>query len=537
MSESYLDSLIGQMFVVGLQGLAVDAEFRESYLRYPFGGFILFERNVYDSEQLKELIAELNNCASERHAGHGEPLICVDQEGGNLSPLKKIVSSMPGNMGLGAAQDPELARYAGYVTGRELSALGINLNLAPVLDLARDPVNPSVSARAFSDNPEAVAALGEAYATGLQQAGVLFTAKHFPGHGSVTEDSHVTLPVSDATMDDLLTADLIPFKEVMKLPNCAIMASHVVFSELDPNLPASLSSVHVQRLLRGMLAFDGVVITDCLEMDGIKTIGQVPDVAVLAVKAGCDLLLISHTPHLQVAAFIAVRDAVRTSRISIDRIRESVERIVRWKKARLSLKAQNSEFDLPPGLHLTPKFNLTPGSYLTPESIGERVVTFVPGETKWSFGHSPIILVVPEMKPLTPAEDPLDLAVLEDELRRQGLDCIRINCSIDPCHEEVRKVVHQIEAITGDDTGVALVVRNPEGALKGQTALASTLQSIRNLLLICVREPRETRAVQDGLSRKAPAIFTYSTEYIALSSLARILVGNADAKGVLPVKL
>ncbi len=525
MSDSYLDSLIGQMFVVGLQGLAVDAEFRESYLRYPFGGFILFERNVHDSEQLKELIADLNECASERHADYGEPLICVDQEGGNLSPLKKVVTSMPGNMGLGAAQDPEFARYAGYVTGRELSTLGINLNLAPVLDLARDPVNPSVSARAFSDNPEAVAALGEAYATGLQQAGVLFTAKHFPGHGSVTEDSHVTLPVSDATMDDLLHADLIPFKQVMRLPNCAIMASHVVFSELDPNLPASLSSVQVQRLLRGMLAFDGVVITDCLEMNGIRTIGQVPDVAVLAVEAGCDLLLISHTPQLQVAAFIAVRDAVRTGRISIDRIRQSVERTTRWKKARLSLMSLNPEFHLPPG------------SYLTPESIGERVVTFAPGETKWAFGHSPIILVVPEMKPLTPAEDPLDLAVLEDELMRQGLGCIRINCSMDPCHEEISKVIHRLEAMTDNDAGVALVVRNPEGALKGQTALASAIQSIRNLLLICVREPRETRAVQDGLSRKAPAIFTYSTEYIALSSLARILVGYADAKGVLPVKL
>ena len=288
MWDSDLDSLIGQMFVVGLQDPVIDADSRESYRRYPFGGFILFERNVADSNQLKELISELNDCASERQTQYGEPLICVDQEGGNLSPLKKVITSMPGNMGLGAAQDPEIARHAGYVTGRDLLTLGINLNLAPVLDLARDPINPVVGTRAFSDNPKTVATLGKAYATGLQQAGVLFTAKHFPGHGSVTEDSHVTLPVSDATMDELLRADLIPFKEVMGLPNSAIMTSHIVFRELDPNLPTPLSRILVKELLRGELAFRGVVITDCLEMSGIRKIGQVPEIAVMAVEAGCD---------------------------------------------------------------------------------------------------------------------------------------------------------------------------------------------------------------------------------------------------------
>lgn len=525
MLNSDLDALIGQMFVVGLQGLAVDADFKESYRRCPFGGFILFERNVFDANQLKELIADLNDCTSGRHRDYGKPLICVDQEGGNISPLKKVVPSMPGNMGLGATRDPEFARYAGYITGRDLTSLGINLNLAPVLDLAREPVNPVVSTRAFSDNPDRVAALGKAYATGLQQAGVLFTAKHFPGHGSVTEDSHVTLPVSDASTDELFAADLIPFKKVMSLANSAIMTSHVVFRGLDPNFPATLSRVLVEEFLRGELAFDGVVITDCLEMNGIRTIGPVPDVAVLAVEAGCDLLLISHTPELQAAAFLAVRNAVRTGRISIPRIRQSIERITRWKMARLSLRV------------LHPEFHVQPGSCLTPEFIGERVVTFAPGETTWTFGHNPIVLVVPEMKPLTPAEDPSNPAVLEDELKHRGANCIRINCSMDPCPEEVSTVIYQIEEMTGDDVGVALVVRNPGGALKGQTALASAIQSVRNLLLICVREPRETRAVQEGLSRKAPAIFTYSTEQIALSSLARILVGSADAKGVLPVKL
>jgi len=131
----------------------------------------------------------------------------------------------------------------------------------------------------------------------------LFAAKHFPGHGSVTEDSHTTLPVSDATIDELLRADLVPFKELMSLTNSAIMTSHVVFRKLDPDRPTPLSPVLVEEFLRGELGFDGVVITDCLEMSGIRKIGPVPEVAVMAVEAGCDLVLISHTPKLQEAAF------------------------------------------------------------------------------------------------------------------------------------------------------------------------------------------------------------------------------------------
>lgn len=515
---SDLDSLVGQMFIVGLGGLEIGADFKEFYRRCPAGGFILFRRNVADPGQLKALTLGLRDCALERHAGYGEPVICADQEGGSLSPLREFVSSMPGNMGLAATGDPEAARYAGYVTGRDLSGMGLNLNLAPVLDLAGDPVNQVVSVRAFSDDPDVVAEFGCAYATGLEQSGTLFAAKHFPGHGSVAEDSHVTLPVSRATREELLAADLIPFSAIARLSNPAVMATHIIFSELDPDLPASLSGIILTGLLRREMGYDGVVLTDCLEMDGARKVGPVSEVAVLAVEAGCDLLLVSHTPELQAAAFEAVRNAVRSGRISVGRIEQSVERIARW-------KAQADS-------RLDPKVRFA----LDPESLGEKVATFMPGETEWRFGADTIVLAVPHMERLTPAEDLSDLSALGDEIRRVGLGCVTISCSMNPGPEEIEEVVAEIRQTTYEDTGVVLVVRN-SGDAPGQAALAAAIQSVRNLLLVSVREPRETRTIQQALAARAPVLFTYSAERVALSAVARILAGMTVPKGVLPVSL
>ena len=496
---SDLDSLVGQMFIVGLGGLEIGADFREFYRRCPAGGFILFRRNVAGPGQLKALTLGLRDCALERHAGYGEPVICADQEGGSLSPLREFVSSMPGNMGLAATGDPEAARYAGYVTGRDLSGLGLNLNLAPVLDLAGDPVNQVVSVRAFSDDPDVVAEFGCAYATGLEQSGTLFAAMHFPGHGSVA-------------------ADLIPFSAIARLSNPAVMATHIIFSELDPDLPASLSGVILTGLLRREMGYDGVVLTDCLEMDGARKIGPVSEVAVLAVEAGCDLLLVSHTPELQAAAFEAVRNAVRSGRISVGRIEQSVERIARW-------KAQADS-------RLDPKVRFA----LDPESLGEKVATFMPGETEWRFGADTIVLAVPHMERLTPAEDLSALSALGDEIRRVGLGCVTISCSMNPGPEEIEEVIAEIQETTNEGTGVVLVVRN-SGDAPGQAALAAAIQSVRNLLLVSVREPRETRTIQQALAARAPVLFTYSAERVALSAVARILAGMTVPKGVLPVSL
>ncbi|MEW6229099.1 MAG: beta-N-acetylhexosaminidase, partial [Bacillota bacterium] len=379
--RSSLDSLVGQLFIIGLTGLEVDSRLEEHYSRCPSGGFILFGRNARDVGQLRKLTSALRDLASEHSREYGAPLIGIDQEGGVLSPLRDMVTSLPGNMGLAATGSPEAARYAGYVTGRDLTSLGIGLNFAPVLDLAREPLNPAIGTRSFGDEPHRVAEFGVAYANGLLDAGVLFVAKHFPGHGSVPEDSHFSLPECTTSKAELLREDLVPFREIARLPHAAMMAAHVRFPDLDPVRPASLSYPLVTRFLREELGFDGVVITDCLEMGGVRKVAEVPEAAVMAIEAGCDIVLVSHTPALQRAAFEAVRNAVSSGRISVRRVEESVATIRRWKEGLGGLALRG------------PVLPRTTGG-LTPEDLGEQVVTFIQGDPEWpwAFGRSPLVL-------------------------------------------------------------------------------------------------------------------------------------------------
>jgi len=562
---SELDVLIGQVLITGFEGPELDADFEHHYLKCPSGGFILFGRNAASATQVKALTEGLRDVARTHNPACPAPLIAVDQEGGSLSPLRGIVSSLPGNMGLAATGDPEAARYAGYMTGCDLRSLGINVNFAPVLDLAREPLNPAVGTRSFGDDRDRVAIFGREYARGLAEAGVLFTVKHFPGHGSSPEDSHVSMPECPMSVEDLAKQDLFPFVQAVKWPGTAVMVTHVKFTAIDETRPASLSRDVITGLLRGKMGFDGVVLTDCLEMGGIRPIGSVPEAAVMAIEAGCDMVLVSHTRALQEAAFAAIRDAVRCGRLSVSRLEQSAERIRRWRQGIGATASGGS----------SPEF----GTRWNQELLGERVVTYVPGEAapgstpKQSCerscnqssgqssaptpvcGRGPMVLVTPEMSRITLAEDATDVSLLKHELERYGIHCAMVSCSMDPDAGEIHHVVAEITAASGDRglcksrlgeprARVALVVRNggTASAQAAQAALAAAIEAKADELgwvfaLVCVRDPRETRAVQEALVRRAPAFFTYSTESIILSALSRVLAGEASPRGVMPVRM
>ena len=562
---SELDILIGGVLITGFEGLEVGADFEDHYLKCPSGGFILFGRNAGSAAQVRALTDCLRDVALAHNPDHPTPLIGIDQEGGSLSPLRGIVSSLPGNMGLAATGDPEAARYAGYVTGCDLTTLGISLNFAPVLDLAREPLNPAVSTRSFGDDPDRAAGFGREYARGLVEAGVLFTVKHFPGHGVSPDDSHVSMPECLMSVEDRARQDLVPFVQAVKWPGAAFMATHVKFSAIDATRPASLSRDVITGLLRGKMGFDGVVLTDCLEMGGIRPSGSVPEAAVMAIEAGCDMVLVSHTRALQEAAFAAIRDAVRCGRLSVSRLEQSAARIGRWKQGRWATALGGS----------SPEF----GTCWTGELLGERVVTYVPGgaapgstseqsrERSSSessehsssltlvFGFGPIVLVTPDMGRITLAEDATDISLLKHELERHGIHCAMVRCSMTPDAGDIDHVISQITEASGDGglcknrpgepcARVALVVRNggTPSAQAAQAALAAAIESRADELgwvfaLVGVRDPRETRDVQEALARRAPAFFTYSTEPIVLSALTRVLAGEASPRGVMPVGL
>lgn len=505
MKPDELDMLIGRMFVVGFHGLHVTRQFAEWYSRNPAGGIVLFRRNLRDARQVVELTRGLTRLGEQVRPGF-RLLIAVDQENGSLSPLRGIVASLPGNMGLAATGDPAAAYSAGYITGSELQGLGIHLNLAPVLDLASQ-ANPVVGTRAFSDDPAVVAEFGVAMAKGLRDAGVLFAAKHFPGHGSCVEDSHLEPPHCGLSLERLWSEDLLPFRSVSGLGECAFMFSHVRYECLDPERPASLSPP-VHEFVRGEMGFEGVLLTDCLEMGAVQRITPYPADAVSAVNAGNDLLLISHSAGHQEAAFRAVKEAAASGEIPLRRIEESVLRVERWKE-RIHART-------------TPIIGYIP----SPEDLAGRVVTMSGHNLGWPREKTPIALITPEMGRLTPAEDSENADVLEQSLKAHGVSCRRIVTSRDPGEDEVGQKLAEV----GKER-VAFVLSDP-GRCPGQVEMIRRL-SIRNpVLLISTRDPHEADVVDGNL----PIAFTYSTESTVLQALARVLAGETSPVGRIPVR-
>ncbi|MEJ2093036.1 MAG: beta-N-acetylhexosaminidase [Syntrophobacterales bacterium] len=280
-------SSVGPLFMVGLPGVKVDQEARELVRELRVGGIILFARNLETPEQVWELTRDLQQEA--RDSGDLPLLIAVDQEGGSVQRLKAPFTLIPAGRDLGqnstAGQVEDWAR----TVGRELALVGINMNLAPVLDVARTPRCPLWD-RSFGSDPEKVAALGEAAIRGYGQAKVLPVAKHFPGLGDTSVDSHQVLPTAQDP-DPERTKDLLPFRRAMAAGVPAVMTAHLHVPLWDGR-PASLSSVALMDWLRQRLGYQGVIITDDLEMGAIATKAAVPEAVCQALAAGSDLLLV-----------------------------------------------------------------------------------------------------------------------------------------------------------------------------------------------------------------------------------------------------
>jgi beta-N-acetylhexosaminidase len=254
-------------------------------------GLIILPRNVESAGQLAELTSGLQAVA--RDEGLPPLLFAVDQEGGAVARLSATAgfTDLPAAMSVGLAADPELARGLAVMTGRELAAVGINLDFAPVLDLAIDPANTVIGSRSFGGDPAAVADLGAAVIDGLQSAGILACAKHFPGHGATAIDSHLDLPRLDATRRQLEERDLVPFQAAIATGCAAIMTAHVL-SAFDPDRPATLSTLTLRDVLRDRLGFDGLILTDALEMRALALTGLQPwQTGAAALRAGADLLV------------------------------------------------------------------------------------------------------------------------------------------------------------------------------------------------------------------------------------------------------
>lgn len=313
------------LLMVGLPGLQLDDSTQALIREEGVHNFILFRRNVRDPEQLTALCAALRATCLEH--GLPRPLISIDQEGGQVARLSPPFSVFPEPRRVAEEADCRalLAQYA-TTCATELAAIGINLNLAPVLDVCPSGQGLFMERRCLGGDPRLVAELGAIVITALQRMGVAACAKHFPGLGMALLDPHLELPVVDLPKERLLGEDLEPFRTAFAHQVAAVMTSHALYADLDPDLPGTLSSRVVHALLRQRCQYDGLIITDDMEMGAIEKFMKLPEAVLTAFRAGADLILICHDHHKIRQALLVLREAVAGVEGDQDRIQASLRR-------------------------------------------------------------------------------------------------------------------------------------------------------------------------------------------------------------------
>jgi beta-N-acetylhexosaminidase len=505
-SSFSLEAKVGQLFVAGFDGTTPTDDIMELISDHHLGGVIYFSRNVESPSQLRSLSAELQGFVPE---GTPPLLVAIDQEGGRVARIA-WGTELPSAMTLGAADDTMLAASAGRAVGRELRALGIGLDLAPVLDVNNNPANPVIGVRSFGEQPAAVAALGTAFADGLQEAGVMACGKHFPGHGNTTVDSHLGLPIIDHDRDRLDRVELRPFRAAIDNGIDALMTTHVAFPAItDENeRPATLSQRVITDLLREELGFDGLVVTDCMEMDAISEGVGTSEGAVQAVKAGCDLITVSHTPAQQRAVIDSVVRAVRSGRIQAERVDASVRRVLRAKRA----------YDTE---HAADNWETTAAECRSVrQTVAEQGVTLVR-----EAGHVPL-----------PSDQPIDVYEFSGDEESHGQDRdVTFASALSEAGVTVN--VSMLNLATNElpspDSGPTVVCTANAAANPGQVdAVRSLIESGVDPIVVATRSPYDLSAFPEVGTYLA----TYGDTRPALAAAAAVLVGR-EPTGHLPVTI
>ncbi|HRZ86891.1 MAG TPA: glycoside hydrolase family 3 protein, partial [bacterium] len=441
-----------------------------------------------------------------------------------LLPLIEGTTVLPGNMAVGSVGDEDCAYAAGRVTATELHLLGINVNFAPVVDISNNPDNPSTGVRSFGGDPDKVARLGAATIKGLQEHGMIACAKHFPGKGDVSVDSHLDLPLNASSRGALAKRELVPFRAAVEAGAGMIMTAHVMYPEVAENkiLPATLSKNVMTDLLRGELKFKGVAITDDLEMGAIEKYFTVEETVERAVLAGADLVMFCHTPAKQKKAIDALRRAVESGRIPPQRIDESVGRI-----SRLKQKISTRREDIAAALESVPYH------HLIADRIARDSITIVRNEQGilplYLRHDQRLLMIAPKYEVLTQVEEKegeeemiLDLL----RIRHEKTSLARIDTEPGEKDFEVLSTVKEFHR-------VILLTYNAHLTVK-QLLFAKKLIAARpDAVIVAVRNPYDLSKLADAQTTVA----TYGYRNCSLKALVEVLFGEIEAKGVMPVKL
>ncbi len=516
---------LGQMVMCGFDGTAPSESILRLIRDYRVGGVIYFRRNI----GMVGEVAELSRSLREVHDALGGPplWIAVDQEGGMVARIDRDAAVVPGNMALGAAGKPEYAYEAARISGVELRQMGINLNFAPCVDVNNNPANPVVGVRSYGEDPELVAALGAAAVQGFQEAGVSACAKHFPGHGDTAADSHHELPLVPHNRERLKQVELPPFRRAIAAGVDAVMTAHVRFPAWEPGgVAATLSPAILSGLLREELGYDGVVVTDCLEMNAISQTVGVGRGAVLAIAAGADMVLVSHREDRQVEALEALYAAALSGELPMERIDEAVARIVRAKLRREEAWWQ-AEADGVGAIGCKEHVAWV-------EETAERCVTLVraePGVLPLR-GDVPTLVIWPEVRRSTEVDEviPQELT-LGRTLAPYVADMCEMVIGTEPTAAEQAAV---LAAARGGRLQIVAGVYNAAFAL-GQASLVQALAALpgATVTAVALRNPYDLLAM--------PQVHAYAACYEnrppMLLAAAKVLAGRVAPQGRLPVSL
>ncbi|MFJ5152355.1 glycoside hydrolase family 3 protein [Streptomyces sp. NPDC088353] len=538
-SRMTLEEKVGQLFVMRVYGHSatapaqadIDANLKEIGVRtaaeliakYRVGGIIYFAwaNNTQNPHQ----IADLSNGIQQAALGQprGLPLlVATDQEHGIVCRVGKPATLFPGAMAMGAGGSPADAHTLGRVSGAELRALGINQDYSPDADVNVNPANPVIGVRSFGADPDAVAGLVAAEVKGYQSSRVAATAKHFPGHGDTATDSHYGFPVITHSREQWEKLDAVPFRAAIKAGIDSIMTAHIQFPALDDSGdPATLSHPVLTGILRGELGYDGVVVTDSLGMDGVRSKYGDDRVPVLALKAGVDQLL--NPPSLDVA-WNAVLNAVRAGELTEARLDESILRVLRL-KAKLGLlddpyvSQANVDRVVGIGTHLA-----------AADRVAERTTTLLANEGRLlplsRRSHKKLLVVGADPASPSGTTGP-PTGVLAAALSDLGFQATALSTGTAPSAATADKAV----AAAQDADAVVVGTYNVTAGSSQKTLVERLVATGRPVIAVAIRNPYDIAQLPTVPAHLA----AYSWTDVELRAAARVIAGQVRPRGRLPV--
>ncbi|MVB10755.1 Beta-hexosaminidase [Caprobacter fermentans] len=514
--ELTLRQKAGQRVMTGLAGTTPDPDFISMVREYQISNVILFRRNIENRSQLARLCGEIQDLILSETGSRA--LIAIDQEGGTVTRLPSDSVNIPGAMAIAATGDPLNAYKAGRITGRELKALGVNFNFAPVLDVNSNPENPLIGVRSYGDTPDPVSRFGIQMMRGLLEAGILCAAKHFPGHGDTDADSHLNLPCVGKSLPELLETELVPFRQAILHGLPAMMSTHILFPALEPEkIPATMSRRILTGLLKEKLGFGGLVITDCLEMKAIQDFYGTINGAVAAAGAGADMVLISHSNALASEAVLAIEDALRCGKLDLSESDASVEKILKLKE----IYAQAPQGTLE-AIRISDRETIREMTAKSVTPVGR------PGQTLPPLGKNPCF-VGSSIHQTTVVAETANGSLSFPSRMAERFGGHALVTPVDPVPADLEPVLANAGRFSCFVFGLNYGLKHP-GQLKAANLLAETGVPT---IAVSLREPYELKK----LSADIYSLAAYEYSAAACDAVAKVLSGELSAAGRLPVTL